>query len=893
MKIQTHDYKNILYSVIITLLLSKCFIYAETTPFNGFTPGLPATIEFEQFDNGSNGYAYYDNTPTTNSGGKYRNAELGNQGVDIFRCADYGGMRGYCVGDTSVSEWLLYSITNTETASYKIEVSARIAPGALNSMSPTWFHFELDDIPVTDQLYLPCNTYAWQTICGTATIPEGSHKLKFYIDDCDPTYGAGLFDYMTIYKTPIIISNTSPTITVTGLSTNNNATSANNNTTILQTILDNMSNNGGTVIIPSGKYYFRQANPIETFPVTSSAANLNASLVTSMSGFSGRLRNDFTGWVGFQFQVGNSPLRVTSLGRWIVAGNSQAHQIKLLDSNGNEIANALLQTSGQTSGQFAYANLSNPVILNTNTIYAIVSKENAGYGNDQWYDNIGTYVQLNDVAVNAWGVYASSLPPYTLAAYSQGQSYGPVSLQYSAYAAQPFHNYAVKVEKSNITIKGANQTNATTMVAYNRDTTLLFIGTGQGLSIYGLNSVSNIILNNITFEGSPTIDYSGSYNTNGIARADQIGWVTLSPIGSLVVFGGDPSVNNYSSGLVVDNCTFNNPSTIGLLLHTCKDVYVNNTKIYYFNGITPALATNLGAWCGILSQGEPVENIVVENCIYNGNVSMQSGFDYSSDGFIWLANGGKWVVKNCAITNSSLEAVALNAGPYTVVGNKYNTMSLNPCSCALWTFHNSNTQLLSSSVSKYSSYSFINNTVKGGTTAIITPSPANPNAATAPFCMLVSANNIDLGPVITNGVIVTGGIGMSMAQNVTLSGNIFTNTSISTGYSIGSATPKTNLYLLALCNDFSTVTHTSLQVQDGSNKYRNSRFYANKIGRGYWAHMLFEFNNQIIPATNVIKGNSWYYWGQVTTNYVITVNNGVCESNDRSEYADTNIFSLY
>jgi hypothetical protein len=43
------------------------------------------TIEREQFDFGGEGVAYHDTT-TNNIGGKYR-----NEGVDLFRCEDYGG----------------------------------------------------------------------------------------------------------------------------------------------------------------------------------------------------------------------------------------------------------------------------------------------------------------------------------------------------------------------------------------------------------------------------------------------------------------------------------------------------------------------------------------------------------------------------------------------------------------------------------------------------------------------------------------------------------------------------------------------------------------------------------------------------------------------------------
>src|SRR5436309_6962322 len=46
----------------------------------------------------------------------------------------------------------------------------------------------------------------------------------------------------------------------------------------------------------------------------------------------GSLRNNFTGWVGFEFTVGANPLTVSQLGRWDVAGNAATHTLKLADA---------------------------------------------------------------------------------------------------------------------------------------------------------------------------------------------------------------------------------------------------------------------------------------------------------------------------------------------------------------------------------------------------------------------------------------------------------------------------------------------------------------------------------------------------------------------------------
>lgn len=44
----------------------------------------------------------------------------------------------------------------------------------------------------------------------------------------------------------------------------------------------------------------------------------------------GTARNDFSGWVGFKVTIGAHPITVTSLGRWVASGNTQAHTVKIV-----------------------------------------------------------------------------------------------------------------------------------------------------------------------------------------------------------------------------------------------------------------------------------------------------------------------------------------------------------------------------------------------------------------------------------------------------------------------------------------------------------------------------------------------------------------------------------
>ena len=166
MKTLLTGYVSLKTALVVAALFTPLGRAAAQSAFNGFPFGLPATIECEQFDNGSNGSAYYDNSPG-NAGGKYRGAN----DVDIYRCSDYGGAQGYCVGNTWPGEWLRYSITNSETASYQVKVVARLAT---ITTSPTTFHVAIGSIYVTMTLPLVLNS---------------TRKCSLQIRDTLPTLG--------------------------------------------------------------------------------------------------------------------------------------------------------------------------------------------------------------------------------------------------------------------------------------------------------------------------------------------------------------------------------------------------------------------------------------------------------------------------------------------------------------------------------------------------------------------------------------------------------------------------------------------------------------------------------------------------------------------------------
>jgi hypothetical protein len=119
-----------------------------STPFAGTPLALPGTIQAEDFDNGGQHVAYYDNS-AGNQGGSYRAGD-----VDIAPAEDTGG--GYTLGWVGAGEWLNYTVNVAAAGTYDIEV--RVASAGAGGT----FHIEVNGVDRTGPLSVP-NTGGWQT----------------------------------------------------------------------------------------------------------------------------------------------------------------------------------------------------------------------------------------------------------------------------------------------------------------------------------------------------------------------------------------------------------------------------------------------------------------------------------------------------------------------------------------------------------------------------------------------------------------------------------------------------------------------------------------------------------------------------------------------------------
>jgi RHS repeat-associated protein len=142
------------------------------------------------------------------------------------------------------------------------------------------------------------------------------------------------------------------------------------------------------------------------------------------------LRRDYSGWVGVRLQVGSTPMQVSSLGRWVVSGNSGVHTVKLTAADGTDVAGASVSvnTAGAPAGQFAYVALNQSVLLAANTVYFLVSQETSG--GDYWYDHTTTVTPTSAASFTGSAYRLNGVTTFAVTAVNN-RSYVPVSLKYA------------------------------------------------------------------------------------------------------------------------------------------------------------------------------------------------------------------------------------------------------------------------------------------------------------------------------------------------------------------------------------------------------------------------------------------------------------------------------
>lgn len=136
-------------------------------PYGGTPHPIPGTIQFEDFDVGPNGLAYYDDSPGTSTGVEFRT----DTDVDIEICTDAGG--GYNIGYATAGEWLEYTVNVEETGQYDIDL--RVATtGSGKSLS-----LSMDGTPLVTDLAVAStgDWQAWETITVNDVMLEAGEQI--------------------------------------------------------------------------------------------------------------------------------------------------------------------------------------------------------------------------------------------------------------------------------------------------------------------------------------------------------------------------------------------------------------------------------------------------------------------------------------------------------------------------------------------------------------------------------------------------------------------------------------------------------------------------------------------------------------------------------------------
>jgi hypothetical protein len=137
--------------------------------------------------------------------------------------------------------------------------------------------------------------------------------------------------------------------------------------------------------------------------------------------------------VGCSITVGAAAIKVTSLGRMVVPGNNNVHNISIVNAHGKVVASTSFDLGGPRAATpdalgFAYGTVAQPQpVMAPGTVYYILSNEN---GCDAWRDDDGNVLTTTTVASDSASVYG--VPPNTQkGAGGSGHCYGPLNFLYT------------------------------------------------------------------------------------------------------------------------------------------------------------------------------------------------------------------------------------------------------------------------------------------------------------------------------------------------------------------------------------------------------------------------------------------------------------------------------
>ena len=256
---ESGEYKIIATSGNYTLMDSATVNVLNRSPYNGIAAVIPGTIQFEEYDNGGQNIAYYDDSQ-------------GNE-ANTFRFEDVdvepiiGG--GYDIGWTTTGEWLEYTVDITQAGNYSIDVR-HASQGSLGQIM-----LYLDGTPFTSNMNLTktnsYDVYKTTTFNNINIAHQGTHILRVAVAAGDVNLDKIKFTYNPVTA---ISSIQKPLIQVYPNPSNHNFIINFNNENISRLTLTNMegkvmeefintSSSPYTIVgenLPAGVYFLQAFN---------------------------------------------------------------------------------------------------------------------------------------------------------------------------------------------------------------------------------------------------------------------------------------------------------------------------------------------------------------------------------------------------------------------------------------------------------------------------------------------------------------------------------------------------------------------------------------------------------------------------------------------------------
>jgi hypothetical protein len=405
-----------------------------------------------------------------------------------------------------------------------------------------------------------------------------------------------------------------------------------------------------------------------------------------------------------------------------------------------------------------------------------------------------------------------------------------------------WYNAAVSILTNNVEIAGVGK-NDTTLIAYNRATTVFCLGQAEGPGgIQLLAQCTNFTLRDMTIEAQPHLAVTNVTST--VYEAGQFFPAGNNDAGALTIFYG-LSTNQYAYNVLVTNCQFLDADRSIVIPLCVSNVMVRACNFIPCGGMDTwgdtnvyTGQTNFTVQVGIYGRGGTNFNLVVLENTYNGNILLTNITTNTTDwfapnGFVWFQGEGNAFIARNFITNNALEAVQLNAGPNSVAGNTFYTLVSDGSCCALNAFNGGQSGLTGTSFVNYSTC-FVGNSVYGGRHG---EDGVAASQQALPYTINFSGNSLSLYPPFDLGDAPGAAVYVQYCQ----AANVCGNSLVSGGY--GVSFTLTNDSALILNNNFTSVTYRGIGYIVTGGSLNTAQVFGNTLGQGVSFHVQLPYTN--------------------------------------------------